>query len=109
MIKRVQRQEAARTAAPAIELRTGNMTVRLAQTTGEVDAAQALRYRVFYDEMGARPDDRMARARRDFDDFDEVCDHLLVLDQSRTGRESVVGTYRLIRREHAQRLGRFYS
>jgi putative hemolysin len=101
--------EPAPAACRIVDLRAGNLGVRLAESVGEIDAAQALRYRVFYDEMGARPDDRMARLRRDFDDFDDVCDHLLVIDHAKTGREAVVATYRLIRREHAQRLGRFYS
>ncbi|HYE01375.1 MAG TPA: GNAT family N-acyltransferase, partial [Alphaproteobacteria bacterium] len=91
------------------ELRSGNLEIRLATGPAEVEAAQALRYRVFYEEMGALPDDRMARQKRDFDDFDEVCDHLLVVDQSKSGSEGVVGTYRLIRRAHAHVLGRFYS
>ncbi len=48
--------------------------------------------------------------RRDFDPFDGVCDHLLVLDHRRgEGPESIVGTYRLIRSSAAARMGRFYS
>jgi L-ornithine Nalpha-acyltransferase len=108
MVER-ERQEAGGAAAPVVDVRTGNMAVRLAESRAEVHAAQALRYRVFYEEMGALPDDRMARQKRDFDDFDEVCDHLLVVDQSKSGSEGVVGTYRLIRRAHAHVLGRFYS
>lgn len=112
MIERLRQK---RTTDPAgaptriVDLSAGNLHLRLAESVGEIDAAQALRYRIFYDEMGARPDDRMARLHRDFDDFDEVCDHLLVLDREKTGREAVVATYRLIRREHAERFGRFYS
>jgi L-ornithine Nalpha-acyltransferase len=112
VIDRIHQPLGARSArAPAriVELSAGNLDVRLAETADEVEAAQALRYRVFYEEMGARPDDRMARLRRDCDDFDAVCDHLLVLDRERSGGEAVIATYRLIRREHAQRLGRFYS
>jgi putative hemolysin len=76
----------------------------------DVDAAQALRYRVFYDEMGAKPTAEMERLRRDFDGFDGDCDHLLVIDHARgSGAQAVVGTYRLIRRAAAQRHGRFYS
>jgi putative hemolysin len=50
------------------------------------------------------------RRRRDFDRFDNDCDHLLVLDH-RNGRGSnpVVGTYRMLRRDAARRLGGFYS
>jgi L-ornithine Nalpha-acyltransferase len=93
-----------------VDVRSGALQVRLAKTRADIDAAQALRYRVFYDEMGARPTDEMARRRRDFDDFDEGCDHLLVIDHARgRGAATVVGTYRLIRRSAAARIGRFYS
>src|SRR3546814_13029666 len=52
----------------------------------------------------------MARLGRDFDDYDAVADHLLVIDQQRgSGPDAVVGTYRLIRREPAMRRGGFYS
>src|SRR5271154_7451508 len=93
-----------------VEIRSGNLEVRLAESAAEVDASQALRYRVFYEEMGAEPTPEMARRERDFDRFDEVADHLLVLDHTRgRGPEAVVGTYRLIRRSAAARAGRFYS
>jgi len=91
------------------EIRLGSLEVRLAMTPEEVDASQALRYRVFYDEMGATPTPEMAARRRDFDPFDEHCDHLLVIDHMRKGAEAVVGTYRLIRREAAAKCGGFYS
>jgi putative hemolysin len=92
------------------ELRAGNLGVRLAEAAAETDAAQALRYRVFYEEMGARADAATAASRRDSDEFDAVADHLLVLDHDLgNGPESVVGSYRLIRRAAAQRIGRFYS
>jgi putative hemolysin len=92
------------------ELRSGNLGVRLARDAAEVDAVQALRYRVFYEEMGAHPDERTAASRRDRDEFDAVADHLLVVDHDRgEGAESVVGTYRLIRRSAAARAGRWYS
>ncbi len=95
---------------PFEELRAGNLGLRLAESPAEIDAAQALRYQVFYAEMGARADAATAGARRDVDEFDAVADHLLVLDHDRgDGAEAVVGTYRLIRRPGAQRLGRFYS
>jgi putative hemolysin len=103
-------------AAPAIEgpgfgeLRTGHLGVRLAETRAEIDAVQALRYRVFYEEMGASPDAISAALRRDRDRFDDVADHLLVVDHTiGPGAEGVVGTYRLIQREAAERVGRFYS
>src|SRR5579863_4155607 len=93
----------------AADLKVGSLEVRLAQTAEEVDAAQALRYRVFYEEMGAKPTAAMAARQRDFDEFDEHCDHLLVIDHMRKNKSPVIGTYRLIRREAAKKVGRFYS
>jgi putative hemolysin len=95
---------------PFPELRVGSMGVRIAVTAAEVDAVQALRYRVFYDEMGATADAVATAARRDRDIYDAVADHLLVVDHAiGAGAEGIVGTYRLIQREAAAKLGRFYS
>ncbi|HEV8029217.1 MAG TPA: GNAT family N-acetyltransferase, partial [Stellaceae bacterium] len=66
-----------------VDVRSGTLQVRLAETMADIDAAQALRYRVFYEEMGASPSAEMARIERDFDSFDGVCDHLLVVDHAR--------------------------
>ena len=91
-------------------LTNGPLEVRLATDERELKAAQKLRYRVFYEEMQAAPSEAMRRAARDFDAYDDVADHLLVLDHSRVGRdERVVGTYRLIRRHAARQVGRFYT
>jgi putative hemolysin len=99
---------AARLDQRIVDIWSGPLEVRLAQTAADIDAAQALRYRIFYERLGARPAPEMALRRRDVDRFDDNCDHLLVFDHSRaTG--TVVGTYRLIRRETAARLGGFYS
>jgi putative hemolysin len=94
----------------ALDIRSGTLAVRLAEGASEIAASQQLRYRVFYEEMGAEPTPDMARTRRDVDRFDEVADHLLVIDHARgAGPQGVIGTYRLIRRSAAQRVGRFYS
>ena len=93
--------------------RIGALEVRLAQSGADVRRAQRLRFRVFYEEMSARPDTGMKIARRDVDPFDRFCDHLLVLDHATlrgpTRRPAVVGTYRLLRQDVAQRNGGFYS
>jgi L-ornithine Nalpha-acyltransferase len=91
-----------------VDIVSGPLRVRLADSAADIEAAQALRYRVFYEIMGARPLPGMVERRRDDDRFDSICDHLLVVDHSRGGAETVVGTYRLIRRP-AARLGGFYS
>ncbi|HUO99025.1 MAG TPA: GNAT family N-acyltransferase [Rhizomicrobium sp.] len=91
---------------------SGALEVRLAETDHEVEAAQRLRYHVFYEEMSAVPSDEMREQGRDFDRFDEVCDHLLVVDRSRfddDGQPMVVGTYRLMRDVDAARVGGFYT
>jgi len=92
------------------ELRSGHLGVRVAGSPAEIDAAQALRFRVFYGEMGARADTATRASERDADEFDAVADHLLVLDHRLgDGPDAVVGTYRLIRRGAADRIGRFYT
>lgn len=93
-----------------VKVVAGDFEVRLAKTRPEIEAAQALRYRIFYEEMQAKPSPEVWAIKRDFDAFDKVCDHLLVLDRRRgDGPESIVGTYRLIRRTAAAEMGRFYS
>ncbi len=92
------------------ELRAGNLGVRVATSSGEVDAALALRYRIFFNEMGATPDPAAAATQCDRDEFDAVADHLLVVDHEiGSGPEGVVGTYRMMRQGAADRIGRFYS
>ena len=89
---------------------SGALEVRLAVDEAEVDAAQALRYRVFYEVRSAKPVGDTAARRRDADHYDDYADHLLVLDHSRgDGPRAVVGTYRLIRRSRADAHGGFYT
>lgn len=85
----------------------GSLEVRLAQTEAEIHAAQRLRYDVFYKEMSAQPSPEMARLERDFDHYDAFCDHMLVTDTS--SGNAVVGCYRLLRSEVAERHGGFYT
>lgn len=87
-------------------LGTKSLGVRRAESTADMFAAQRLRYQVFYEEMGARPVGRMGRLRRDYDRFDPYCEHLLVVDREAPKEEEVVGTYRVLRLERAERFGR---
>ncbi len=94
--------------------RLGSLEVRLARGPREIWRAQRLRYRVFYQEMSAKPDVVSRMFRRDADRFDKACDHLLVIDHAARGRfggikPKVVGTYRLMRQSAAERLGGFYT
>ncbi len=88
--------------------RETGLEVRLARGRADVAAYQALRYRVFYEEMSAVPGPRAAATRRDFDDFDGVCDHLLVIDHDRADAP-VVGGYRLLRGAVARTRRGFYT
>jgi putative hemolysin len=88
----------------------GSLEVRLARSDAEIEGAQRLRYRVFFEELGARPTPEVAARKRDSDRFDAHCDHLLVIDHARgSGADGVVGTYRLNRRSVAERHGGFYT
>jgi putative hemolysin len=95
--------------------RIGSLEVRLARTVQDIRRAQRLRFNVFYEEMSATPSPRNRLARRDIDPFDRVCDHLLVIDHDfrrhpgGRPRSRVVGTYRLLRQEKAEREAGFYS
>lgn len=90
--------------------RIGSLEVRLARNEAEIEAAQEIRYRIFYDELGARSSLHHID-RRDADRFDPLCDHLLVFDHGRAGPDHrrIVGTYRLLRQEMAAAGGGFYS
>lgn len=91
--------------ATALPVRRGErLFVELAVGTTAVRQAQALRYRVFGEELGATL--KHGHAGLDVDDFDAHCHHLLVRD-ARTGE--VVGCTRLLNGADARRIGGFYS
>ncbi|WP_255564911.1 GNAT family N-acetyltransferase [Methylovirgula sp. HY1] len=99
---------------PHVLGRSGDLEIRLATTKKEIRRAQRLRFKVFYEEGGAIAQGRAALVRRDICRFDKYCDHLLVFDMAARnsfgrGKPKVVGTYRLLRREIAERHGGFYS
>ena len=74
-----------------VDIVSGGLQVRLAETAADIDAAQALRYRIFYEIMGARPLPGMAQQHRDYDDYDRVCDHLLVIDAGAAELQDLAG------------------
>jgi putative hemolysin len=84
--------------------------VRLTENQDEIRAAQAIRYKVFYEEYGAQPNEEMLREKRDIDSYDTITDHLIVLDRDLPeGPSQIVGTYRLLRRAVAEKYGQFYT
>ena len=87
-----------------ITARPRRFSAFLAADADTVRAAQALRYRVFAGEMGARL--HSPEPGLDIDPFDDYCEHLVVYDAQ---REKLAGCTRLLRGDRAERLGRFYA
>lgn len=109
-LRLVQKDDQGRELDITPNLSIGSLEVRLAATAAEIDAAQFLRYKVFYEELGAVPTTEMLARRRDYDNLDQHCDHLLVCDTSKEEiTERIVGTYRMIRKPHADANGSWYS
>jgi putative hemolysin len=84
--------------------RRRRLRVGLARTPQVRRAAQALRWRVFAEELGARLPSRIPGI--DEDEFDAYCEHLVVRDEE---LGEVVGTYRLLAPEAARRVGAYYA
>ena len=93
---------------PFIQLKSGNIEIRLAKTAEEIENAQALRFKIFQHELKAHPlYKEMVHKQSDFDKYDAYCDHLIAIDHEKN--EKIVGNYRLMRRSAAQKCGTFYS
>lgn len=87
----------------------GSLETRFARSVDEIRAAQALRYQVFYQELGAEADASTRLHKRDSDAYDRFCRHLLVLDNSLPQGEQIIATYRLMTSASAKAAGGFYS
>lgn len=81
-----------------------HLSVRLAASGAEVREAQRLRWRVFAGELGARLASRTPGIDEDI--FDAYCSHLVVRDDS---SGEVIGTYRMLPPEAAERIGCYYA
>ncbi len=84
------------------DIKVGHLRAKLAENKQEIKSAKELRYRIFVEELGAKAN----QAKEDSDIFDDVCDHLLVIDDK---NKIVVGTYRLMRSSIGKKFGKFYS
>lgn len=85
--------------------------VKLAESPKELRAAQRLRYRVFVEELGGGGAMVDHENRLEQDRFDDHFDHLILIDNAREGDEidKVIGVYRLLPGDRAEKLGQFYS
>lgn len=82
-----------------------NFTVKIANTTEEVDAALKLRFEVFNLEL-LEGLESSYKSLRDEDVYDTHCYHLIII-QKKTG--NILGTYRVQTREMARKGMGFYS
>jgi len=84
---------------------------KLAQTGDDVRAAQRLRYEVFVRELGSDGEGVDHDLQLETDRFDPYFDHLLLIDRAAPSNVSsgVVGVYRLLRQDQADKIGQFYS
>ena len=81
--------------------------LRFAESEADIQAAQALRYRVFVAELGGGGTGVDHAACLERDTFDPVCHHLILRDLARREGDRVVGVYRLMTETGAAKAGRF--
>lgn len=95
----------------ALAQASAGVTVQWARELAEVREAQRLRHQVFAQEMGARLSPPPGAPRgHDVDMFDPYCEHLLVRSvQPGDAPGAVIGTYRVLTPQAAQRVGGWYS
>lgn len=91
--------------------RIGSLEVRLTKNERDIRAAQSLRYKIFVDEMGATLSPSAMALELDFDTYDKYCEHFILLDTNIVGgtSEQIIGTYRILRQQVANRHNGFYS
>ncbi len=85
------------------EFTVSNIKIKMATTVEEKMKVYNLRYKSLildYDKGKEGPKEI------DKDEYDNYCDYIVAID---TNTNEVVGTYRLIRKEHAQKVGMFFT
>ncbi len=89
--------------------KAGPYEVRFAKNNAEIQAAQSLRYRVFYQEKHGNPSEVMQQEQRDLDQWDEGGFHVIVLDHRSEQQPKIVGTLRLFYSECLDEQQHFYT
>ena len=99
--------------------KAGRYQVRFAGNQAEIEAAQALRYRVFYEEKHGQPNDEMVANKRDIDQWDANGFHIIVLDTHALDTDAldagakqsnkIVGTARLFHKDCLKPEQHFYT
>ena len=78
--------------------------VRMARNREERKQVRQLRYDVFVEEEGAAATEEHHALREEYDSYDRHADYMVVLHAGR-----IVGTYRIISRNAAEKMGGFYT
>ena len=88
---------------------SANFSIKLAETSVELRAAQRLRYRIFVTELGGETDHDSARLGVERDAYDAHFDHLILCDNTLPADDHVIGVYRLLRSDMVANGAGFYS
>ena len=78
--------------------------VRLTRNKEERRQVRQLRYDVFVEEEGASATEEQRNLREEYDAFDRYAEYLAVFHNGK-----IVGTYRIIDRNAAEKMGGFYT
>ena len=72
-----------------LKIEAGNYIIKTVESAEELEVVLRLRYDIFHREFRKV----QVPGGIDFDEFDAICDHLVIIDQA---KDRLVGTYRLI-------------
>ena len=86
-----------------------NFSIKIAESNLEIKKAQSLRYKIFFREKKIKKKNLKSLLQRDFDFYDKMSDHLIIVDNNRTVKDNVIGTYRLLRGNCAKLYKGFYT
>lgn len=87
-----------------MSIKVRDFEVRLTRTKEERRQVRALRYRVFVEEEGASATEEQKNLREEYDSYDRFAEYLGVFHNGK-----IVGTYRIINRDAAEKMGSFYT
>ena len=86
-----------------------NFTIKIAESNFEIKKAQSLRYKIFFKEKKIKKKSFKFLLQKDYDFYDKISDHLIIIDNNREIRDNVIGTYRLLRGNCAKLYRGFYT
>ena len=86
-----------------------NFTIKITESNFEIKKAQSLRYKIFFKEKNIKRKNLKSLLQRDYDFYDKISDHLIIIDNNRKVKDNVIGTYRLLRGNLAKLYKGFYT